>query len=140
MKNIPSIAFSSCNYDENADLSALCDGVVQVVKMVLEKGLPVYTCLNVNFPAHSPFKGFKACRMTRGTWINEVDSRRHPHGYGYYWMVGEYRNDEPEATDTDQWAVNHGYIAITPAKIDVTDYAWLEKFNAGGMGEKMENS
>ncbi len=45
-----------------------------------------------------------------------------PHGYDYYWMVGEYRNDEPEATDTDQWAVNNGYIAITPTKIDVTDY------------------
>ena len=41
-------------------------------------------------------------------------------------MVGEYRNDEPEAADTDQWALSHGYIAITPTKIDVTDYKWLE--------------
>lgn len=48
--------------------------------------------------------------------------------YDYYWMVGEYRNDEPETTDTDQWAVNHGYIAITPTKIDVTDYDWLKNF------------
>ena len=45
-----------------------------------------------------------------------------------YWMVGEYRNDEPEATDTDQWAVNNGYIAITPTKIDVTDYDWIKNF------------
>ena len=66
MQHIPSIAFSSCNYDENADLSPLRDGVAQVVKMVLEKGLPKYTCLNVNFPAQPPFKGFKACRMTHG--------------------------------------------------------------------------
>ena len=128
MQHIPSIAFSSSNYDENADLTPLHDGVLKVVKMVLEKGLPEYTCLNVNFPALPPFKGFKGCRMTHGSWINEVDHRTHPHGYDYYWMVGEYRNDEPEATDTDQWAVNHGYIAITPTKIDVTDYDWLKNF------------
>ena len=42
MQHIPSIAFSSCNYDENADLSPLRDGVTRVVKMVLEKGLPKY--------------------------------------------------------------------------------------------------
>lgn len=64
MQHIPSIAFSSCNYDENADLTPLHDGVLKVVKMVLEKGLPEYTCLNVNFPALPPFKGFKGCRMT----------------------------------------------------------------------------
>ena len=37
-------------------------------------------------------------------------------------------NDEPEATDTDQWALNHGYISITPTKIDVTDYDLLNSF------------
>jgi 5'-nucleotidase len=37
-------------------------------------------------------------------------------------MVGKYKNDEPEAEDTDNWAVNHGYIAVTPTKIDVTAY------------------
>ena len=126
MKYIPSVAFSSCNYDVNADLSPLRDGVVSIVKRVLREGLPKGTCLNVNFPVNPPFKGFKVCRMTWGSWINEVVKEHHPRGYDYYWMVGEYRNDEPEAVDTDQWALSHGYIAITPTKIDVTDYEWLE--------------
>ncbi len=125
MKYIPSIAFSSCNYVENADLSPLCEGVVKIVKMVLEKGLPSGTCLNVNFPAQPPFRGLKVCRMTRGSWINEVAKEHHPRGYEYYWMVGDYRNDEPLAEDTDQWALTHGYISITPTQIDVTDYDWL---------------
>lgn len=127
MKYIPSIAFSSCNYDENADLSVLREGVVKVVKMVLAKGLPKGTCLNVNFPANPPFKGFKACRMTQGSWINEVVKERHPRGYDYYWMVGTYRNDEPGVEDTDQWALENGYISITPTKIDVTDYQLLDE-------------
>lgn len=128
MKYIPSVAFSSCNYDENADLSPLGEGVVAVVKKVLAEGLPKGTCLNVNFPANPPFRGFKMCRMTHGSWVNEVVKERHPRGYDYYWMVGEYRNDEPEATDTDQWALSHGYISITPTKIDVTDYDFLNRF------------
>lgn len=126
---IPSIAFSSCNYDPEADLSPLRDGVVRIVRMVLEKGLPEYTCLNVNFPANPPFAGIKVCRMTRGSWINEAVKQRHPHGYDYFWIVGEYRNDEPAATDTDQWAVDHGYVAVTPTAMDVTDYDLMDQLN-----------
>lgn len=126
MKYIPSIAFSSCNYDENADLTPLKTGVLTIVKKVLAEGLPLGTCLNVNFPALPPFKGMKVCRMTKGSWINEVVKEHHPRGYDYYWMVGDYRNDELDATDTDQWAIRNGFIAITPTKIDVTDYDWLK--------------
>jgi hypothetical protein len=41
----------------------------------------------------------------------------------------KYVNDEPEAQDSDQWAVNHGYVAITPTKIDVTDYEFKEQLD-----------
>ena len=43
-------------------------------------------------------------------------------------MTGPYRNDEPEATDTDNWALTHGYVAITPTRIDVTDYDTLKNW------------
>lgn len=127
MKYIPSIAFSSCYYNEDANLEPLRPYIQHIVSKVLEKGLPKGTCLNVNFPAREKFEGVKACRMAWGSWINEVDKRHHLRGYDYYWMVGEYRNDEPEATDTDQWALSHGFVAITPTTVDVTDYGFLEK-------------
>lgn len=126
MKYIPSIAFSSCNYDEEADLYPLSEWIKTIVRMVLDKGLPRGTCLNVNFPVNPPFKGIRFCRMTYGQWVNEVVKERHPRGYDYFWMVGKYRNDEPDAEDTDQWALRHGYIAITPTTMDVTDYRYLD--------------
>lgn len=126
MKNISSVAFSSCNRDEQADLRYLRDDVCRIVDKVLAEGLPKGVCLNVNFPKQPPFKGVKVCRMTFGSWINEVVKGHHPHGYDYYWMAGECRNDEPEAEDTDQWALNHGYVAITPTRIDVTDYQFID--------------
>ena len=102
---------------------------IAVLVCVLTDGLPDGVCLNVNFPNRKQFEGIRACRMTRGQWVNEVVQERHPRGYDYYWMVGEYRNDEPDAPDTDQWAINHGYVAITPTTIDVTAYAMIDTLN-----------
>ena len=42
-------------------------------------------------------------------------------------MMGHYVNDEPEATDTDRWALDHGYVAITPTRVDVTAYEAFEQ-------------
>ena len=129
MKYIPSVAFSSCDYDTEADYSYLRDDVCKIVGRVLTEGLPKGICLNVNFPARPPFKGVKVCRMTFGRWVNEVVKERHPRGYDYFWMLGHFHNDEPEATDSDQWALNHGYIAITPTKMDVTAYEFMDHLN-----------
>ena len=122
MKYIPSVAFSLCDYRDNADFEPMRPYVCQMVQRVLKEGLPLGVCLNINFPLRAQFKGIKVCRMAKGTWSNEVTRCHHPRGYDYWWMVGHYNNDEPEADDTDNWALTHGYIAITPTQIDVTAY------------------
>ena len=66
--------------------------------------------------------------MSRGSWLNETSCCRHPRGYDYWWMVGQYRNDELEAEDTDRWALDHGYVAITPTQVDVTAHQYLNEF------------
>lgn len=35
-------------------------------------------------------------------------------------LVGDCKELEPEATDTDRWALFNGYIAVTPTQLDVT--------------------
>ena len=127
MKYIPSIAFSTCDYNPQADLSPLRPWVRLITRKVLAQGLPKGVCLNVNFPVGASFKGIRLCRMGWGSWTHEVVKERHPRGYDYYWMVGDYRNDEPEATDNDQWALAHGYISVTPTRLDVTDYEVIER-------------
>ena len=127
MKYIPSVAFSLCDYRDDADFEPMRPYVCQMVQRVLKEGLPLGVCLNINFPLRAQFKGIKVCRMAKGTWSNEVTRCHHPRGYDYWWMVGTYTNDEPDAEDTDNWALNHGYIAITPTQIDVTAYEMLAK-------------
>lgn len=122
MKYIPSIAFSLCDHRDEADFEPMRPYVREITERVLREGLPKGVCLNVNFPLVEEYRGVKVCRMAKGTWGKEVVKCRHPRGYDYYWMTGEYTNDEPEASDTDNWALTHGYVAITPTRIDVTDY------------------
>jgi 5'-nucleotidase len=129
MKYIPSVAFSLCDHDEDADFEPLRPYIQTITQRVLADGLPQGVCLNVNFPqkpVSTPYQGVRVCRMAKGTWGSEVLRCHHPRGYDYWWMMGHYTNDEPEAEDTDNWALSHGYIAITPTQIDVTAYQALD--------------
>ena len=133
MKYIPSVAFSLCDYRDDADFEPLRPLIREITDRVLKEGLPKGVCLNVNFPliVGDPgdpmisYKGVRVCRIP-GTWSNEVTKCHHPRGYDYWWMVGCYQNDEPEAEDTDKWALTHGYVAITPTQIDVTAYSAVD--------------
>lgn len=126
MKYIPSVAFSLCDHNEDADFEPLRPYVRDITARVLRQGLPKGVCLNVNFPLQPTFAGVKVCRMSPGSWLNEITACHHPRGYDYYWMVGHYHNDDVEAVDTDRWALDHGYVAITPTRIDVTSYEYMD--------------
>jgi len=127
MKYIPSIAYSLASYAEDADFEPCRKLIRAITQKVLSEGLPEGVCLNVNFPNTKEFKGVRPARMARGTWANEVMACQHPRGFEYYWMTGNYINDEPEADDTDNWGINHGYVTITPTRVDVTHYEMLDK-------------
>ena len=128
MKGIPSVAFSLCDYDADADFSPMREIVRKYTQKVLREGLPHFSCLNINYPLVEEYKGERVCRMALGHWRKEVEKREHPSGMdNYYWMSGFYQNDEPESDDTDAWALAHGYAAVTPISVDLTDYVLLDK-------------
>ncbi|NOZ48207.1 MAG: 5'/3'-nucleotidase SurE [Chlorobi bacterium] len=124
INRIPSIGFSLLDFNPNADFSVALKFAPQIVQNVLEKGLPEYTCLNVNFPQTKVenVKGMKICRQTKGMWKEEFEKRVDPHNREYYWLTGNFKNYEPEAEDTDEWALNHNYISVVPVNVDLTSY------------------
>ena len=139
MKHIPSVAYSICDYSADADFEPMRPYVERFTAQVLANGLPKGVCLNINFPIleergerkeEKDYRGVKVCRMGFGSWQNEVTRCHHPRGYDYWWMVGHYHDDEPEATDTDRWALDNGYVAITPTRMDVTAYEEMEFLNS----------
>ena len=126
MKYLPSVAFSLCNHRADADFAPMRQTVVRITERLLREGLPKGVCLNVNFPDAADYKGVRVCRMAMGRWVTETEKCHHVRGYDYWWMAGEYVCDEPDAEDTDRWALSHGYVAITPTQIDVTHYGAMQ--------------
>lgn len=129
MYNIPSIGFSLTDHDPDADFSAFDTYAPRIIDMVLGMEDSRGVCLNVNIP-NLPvelIKGIKMCRQTRGNWREKFVHRTDPIGRDYYWMRGAFYCSEPHAKDTDEWALNNGYVAIVPVQIDLTDYKRLEQ-------------
>jgi 5'-nucleotidase len=132
LNQVPSIGFSLLDFSRQADFSIAVKFVPGIVERVLEEGLEPWTCLNVNIPMNgpNPIKGIKVCRQTIGMWKEEFDRRRDPAAQDYFWLTGEFKNMEPDATDTDEWALENGYISIVPVKIDLTHYESIQRMKS----------
>lgn len=122
---LPSIGFSLCNHSPEADFSAFEPYILQITNEVLQRGLPGGVCLNVNAP-DGQIKGIITARQCVGRWTKEYARRTDPHGRAYFWLTGYFENHEPEATDTDEWALANGFISVVPTRIDMTDYRMIE--------------
>jgi 5'-nucleotidase len=127
--NIPSVGFSLLDYTSDPDFSAAIHFGGIVIQNLLDNGLTNGTCLNVNVPVlkTDEIKGVMVCRQNSGIWKEEFDKRIDPRGHEYYWLTGYFHNNEPDATDTDEWALANGYVSIVPISIDLTSYQEIDK-------------
>jgi len=126
---ISSVGFSLNNFSRSADFSA-CKKFVRIVMQKLsEEPLPQGICLNINIPAltEDQIKGIMICRQARGNWKEEFEKRKDPMGKTYYWLTGSFINQEPEATDTDEWALANGYVSVVPVSVDMTAYSYIDR-------------
>lgn len=129
INNIPSIGFSLLTFDPDADFSASKEYATKIVSKVFLNGLQASVCLNVNIPnlPKEQITGIKVVRQNRGFWKEEFDKRTDNFGRNYYWLEGIFYNAEPEAVDTDEWALKNNFVSIVPVQIDLTNHHLIEK-------------
>lgn len=123
MKGVPSIGYSLRTHSHECDFRPYLNVVEEVASYVLKNGLPEDVCLNVNFPEVPVLKGVSVCRMARGIWESEWKDTDTPN---VYTLTGHFTNLEPEAEDTDYWALDHDMASITPLSLDMTYYPSFE--------------
>jgi 5'-nucleotidase len=68
-------------------------------------------------------------RQAKGNWVERFEERQDPYGRNYYWLTGEFVNFEPEATDTDEWALANGYVSVVPTQADMTAHQLIKDIN-----------
>lgn len=129
---IPSIGFSILDYGPDPDFEPSAGYLKQIIANVIEKGMDRGICLNVNIPAipEDQLRGIRVCRQANGYWKEAFDVREDPRGAKYSWLTGSFINREPDAEDTDEWALRHGYLAVVPINSDFTDHASIAKMKS----------
>jgi len=123
IEGIPAVGFSLLDYAFEADFSAAKHFAAEIAGSIMKKGLPPKTVLNVNIPKLSfeDIKGIRVCRQANAKWVEEFYEREDPRGKKYYWLTGQFLNQEHEE-DTDEWALANGYISVVPVQFDLTAY------------------
>lgn len=131
IEGIPAIGFSLLDYSWNADFEPIKPAIKKITQEVLENGLPEGVILNVNFPKlkEKDIKGIKICRQAKATWVEKFDKRKNPQGREYYWLTGEFVNLD-NGEDTDEWALEHGYISVVPVQFDLTAHHAMQTLNS----------
>jgi 5'-nucleotidase len=130
IEGIPAIGFSLLDYSWDADFEPFKSYVKKIALQVLEQGLPEGVVLNVNFPKlkSEELKGIRICRQAKATWVEEFDKRTNPMGKEYYWLSGEFVNQD-KGEDTDEWALHNGYISVVPVQFDLTAHHAISQLN-----------
>ncbi len=128
---IPSIGFSLLDYSLEADFSHIKKYVKSIAIEALQNKMPKGVVLNVNFPKleEKEIKGVKICRQADAHWTENFDKRTNPLGRDYYWLTGEFINND-KGEDTDEWALRNGYISIVPVQFDLTAHHAIKDINS----------
>jgi 5'-nucleotidase len=131
IEGIPAIGFSLCDYDWNANFEEIKSFIKKITLEVLKNGLPQGVVLNVNFPKllKKDIKGIKICRQAKAHWAEKFDKRQTPMGKDYYWLTGEFVNQDL-GEDTDEWALKHGYVSVVPVQFDLTAHHAIQQLNS----------
>ena len=129
---IPSIGFSLCSHDANADFEASAYfGKIILDRYLKNPALPDIF-LNINIPniPKEDIVGIVFAHQGKGQWIKEFERRKDPYGFDYYWMTGEFFNQEPENENSDHNLLHRNYITIVPHRIDTTDYEEINRLSS----------
>jgi len=118
---IRGIALSTPVHDEEADLSALEPWIERVLRLLLDETCP--RLVNVNFPREP--RGIRWTAQAVDQYDGKVVPAEDPMGRPIYWFT--VAPLERYGEDTDLWAVENGYVSMTPLRLDLTDRRELSR-------------
>jgi 5'-nucleotidase len=123
------IAFSAPVRDETGDFSQLEPWVERALALLLDERCP--RLVNVNFPREPT--GMCWTSMAVDQYDGKVVAATDPMGREVYWFTVVPLERHREGTDL--WAVEHGYVSLTPLRLDLTHQ---EELTRAGRDHRIE--
>ena len=126
MLGIPAIAVSLAAESEPLHYETAAAFTVKLATIILAKGLPRDTLLNVNVPnsPHDRIAGVAFTRRGRRLYEDAIKETYDPWGRKHYWIGGGTPSFDAGA-DTDSAAISVNKISITPMHLDPTNHEAL---------------
>lgn len=112
---IKGIALSTPVGKAEPDFTALESYVERTLATLLE--IPGLSLYNVNFPENP--RGVRWTRQSVRLYDGKIVPGTDPMGRKHYWFT--VTPLEPAEEGTDRWAVENGYVSITPLRLDLTN-------------------
>ena len=121
------LVLSGINHGSNSAVNVLYSGTMGAAIEGSFYGCPA---VGLSLDDHAADADFEAAVLYGRRIVGAVlDRGEDPRGRPYFWLTGEFVNGEPEATDTDEWALAHGYVSVVPVQADLTDYRQLKRLD-----------
>lgn len=124
---LPAMAISLAGHNpQHFDTAGVV--ALTLLKQLIQQPLPRDTILNVNVPdlPITALRGYQATRLGQRHKAEPVIKSADPRGRSIYW-VGPPGAEQDAGEGTDFYAVNAGFVSVTPLQIDLT---WYERINA----------
>jgi len=117
---LPTVAVSLVS-DSQDHLDTAARAAATLVQQLQAEPLPADTILNVNVPdlPWEQLAGFQATRLGFRHRSEAVVPQQDPKGRTVYW-VGPAGAGQDAGPGTDFYAVEHGYVSVTPLQVDLT--------------------
>jgi 5'-nucleotidase len=115
------IALSAPINDETTDFSALDPWIDRALESLLGHEEP--RLVNVNFPSKP--RELRWTAMSVDQYNGKLVPGTDPMGRQHFWFTVVPLERHREGTDL--WAIDEGYVSLTPLRLDLTDYEELER-------------
>ncbi|MBN1347512.1 MAG: 5'/3'-nucleotidase SurE [Phycisphaerae bacterium] len=116
---LPAVAVS-LDFRDKPDYARAAAIAREVITALLRAKLKPGWLMNVNIPVlerGSP-RGIRVARQSTLVMHERFVKAADPRGRTYFWLTGGFTDDgEP---DSDLRAINEGYVAVTPLRVDLT--------------------
>lgn len=114
-------ALSAPVTDETTDFSSLDPWVERVIAILIERD--TLSLVNVNLPLQP--RGIRWTAQSVDQYDGKVVRDVDPMGREQYWFT--VVPIEPRREGTDLWAIDRGYVSMTPLRLDLTDHDALRR-------------
>ena len=129
---VQSVAFSLVGKKHFKTAAAIAR---RIVEQHLVNPIPTNRLLNVNIPdlALEQLSGTQVTRLGARHHAEDMIKQKDPRGHDIYWL-GPPGKEQDAGEGTDFYAIEHGFVSVTPLQVDLTAHEslgamtiWLEE-------------